>query len=241
MTTSLKPLLQLQEVDLARDRLMDRKAHLPEREELADLEGRVKEVEAAISRVEGEADRVVGEIDRLEQDAGVIADKISREETRMYSGEVSNPKELSAIQDEVAMFRRQKAPLEEQALELMMRRDDLAEEKARLRGEVGDLEKEAEEVRRRIERATAEIDRDLEAEDAKRSSLSDPIPQDVLAAYEQLREQKRGIGVGALEGGVCTACREQLSAVEVDRMRRGKREGEHLFRCEHCGRLLVLE
>lgn len=241
MTVSLKPLLELQEVDLARDRLVDRKEHLPERDELADLEGRVKEVEAAIGRVEEEAERLVKEVDRLEQDAGTIAAKIEGEEKRMYSGEIVNPKELSAIQDEVAMFRRQKAPLEEQAFELMVRRDELAEEKARLRGEIEDLEKEADEVRRRIQAASAEIDRELEVEEAKRASLVEPIPSEVLEAYESLREQKRGIGVGALESGICTACREQLSAVEVDRMKRQRREGEHLFRCEHCGRLLVLE
>lgn len=241
MSVSLKPLLQLQEVDLVRDRLVDRKEHLPEKDELASLEGRMKEVEAVISRVGEEQDRVVREIERLEQEAGSIANKIEREESRMYSGEVVNPKELSAIQDEVAMFRRQKAPFEEEALELMMRRDELQEERERLRGELEDLGREADGVRERIEKATAEIDRELEAEDAKRSSLAEPIPPDVLELYEDLRGQKRGIGVGALEDGICTACREQLSAMQVDQMRRRRREGEHLFRCEHCRRLLVVE
>lgn len=241
MTVSLKPLLDLQQVDLTRDRLVERKEHLPERGELTELEGRMKEVEAVIDRVGEEQERVVREIDRLEQEAGIIASKIEREESRMYSGEVVNPKELSAIQDEVAMFRRQKAPLEEEALDLMMRRDELQEERERLRREVADLEREAEGVRERIEKAVAEIDRELEAEDAKRSSLVEPIPSDVLEIYEDLRGQKRGIGVGALEQGICSACREQLSAMEIDRVRRQSREGEHLFRCEHCRRLLVVE
>lgn len=241
MTVSLKPLLDLQQVDLTRDRLVERKEHLPERGELTELEGRMKEVEAVIDRVGEEQERVVREIDRLEQEAGIIAGKIEREENRMYSGEVVNPKELSAIQDEVAMFRRQKAPLEEEALDLMMRRDELQEERERLRREVADLEREADGVRERIEKAVAEIDRELEAEEAKRSSLVEPIPSDVLEIYEDLRGQKRGIGVGALEQGICSACREQLSAMEIDRVRRQSREGEHLFRCEHCRRLLVVE
>lgn len=241
MTVSLKPLLDLQEVDLARDRLVERKEHLPEKGELAELEGRIKEVEAAIHRVGEEQDRIIREIDRLEQEAGMIANKIEREENRMYSGEVVNPKELSAIQDEVEMFRRQKAPFEEEALDLMMRRDELQEERERLRREVADLERDADGVRGRIDKAIVEIDRELETENAKRMSLVEPIPSDVLELYEDLRGQKRGIGVGALEQGICSACREQLSAMEIDRVRRRRRDGEQLFRCEHCRRLLVVE
>jgi hypothetical protein len=39
---------------------------------------------------------------------------------------------------------------------------------------------------------------------------------------------------------MCTACRESLSAVEVDRIKGKARGGEWLFRCEHCRRLLVV-
>lgn len=240
MAESLKPLLELQEIDLSRDRLHERKEHLPEKEELTELEGRMKEVQAAIDRVEEEAGAVIKEMDRLEGEASQIANKIGAEERKLYSGEVVNPKELTALQDEIAMLRRRKAPLEEGALEQMQTRDELAEEKEGLRRELEDLSREADAVRERIARATAEIDRELEAEEEKRRGVLSPIPEDVLELYERLRGQKKGIGVGALENGICTACREALSAVEVDRIKREAREGEQLFRCEHCRRLLVV-
>lgn len=238
---SLKPLLDLQEVDLARDRLQERKETLPERGELADHQARMKEVEGVIDRVREDAEALVREIEKLDQETSVIVDKITSEEKRMYSGEVMNPKELAAMTDEIAMLRRRKAPLEERELELMERREQLASEREALESELADLGREADQVRSRIAAAEAEIDAEVAVEDTKRAALQPQIPDDVLEVYEELRAAKRGIGVGKLENGLCTACREQLSAVEIDRIKRKAREGEYLFRCEHCRRLLVLQ
>ena len=237
---SLEPLLELQRVDLVRDRLQERRDHLPEKAELSEVELRMKEVQAAIGLIEEEAQGVIREMDRLEQEAGVIANKIGSEEKRMYSGEISSPKELSAMQDEIASLRRRKEPFEEGALEQMMRRDELAERKDALRREIEDLGREADEVRKRIEAAPAELDRELGVEDRKRDSLLPDIPSEIIEEYEEIRSAKHGVGVGALEDGNCSACRETLSAVEVDRIKRKMREGDRLFHCEHCRRLLVV-
>jgi predicted nucleic acid-binding Zn-ribbon protein len=240
VSESLKPLLELQEVDSTRDRLHERKERLPEKAELADLEQRMAEVRAEIERVDADTDAVMKEVNRLEGEIRTVDEKIVREEKRLYGGEVVNPKELSALQDEISMLKRQKAPKEEDELARLMRRDELGEEKARLQAELADLGREADMIRARIQAATADIDADLDKEEAKRQALLPVIPADVGETYESLREQKRGVGVGALQNGICSACREALSAVEVDRIKRKQKEGELLFRCEHCRRLLVV-
>jgi hypothetical protein len=158
----------------------------------------------------------------------------------MYSGQVINPKELSALADEVDMLKRRKAPLEERGLEELEARDQLLTERGRLEEELRDLEQEASTIRTKIEEAEGEIDRELAIEDSKRGEVVPHIPSDTLELYEEIRTSKRGVGVGALENGSCTACREALSAVEVDKIKRRAREGEWLFRCEHCRRLLVV-
>lgn len=240
MEDSLKALLDLQEVDLARDRLEERKEHLPEKRELSDLEGRMAEVQAAIDRVRESADYVVRESDRLEGEIGTLDEKIGKEEGRLYSGEVANPKELSALQEEIAMLKRRKQPLEDSVLEHMVTREELSSERERLQAELEEIRGNAERVRERMREALGALDGELAAEQEKRGSLVRQIPEDVIELYESLREQKRGIGAGALEGGICTACREALPAMEVDRIRRKVREGERLFRCEHCRRILVV-
>lgn len=236
----LQALLELQKVDTVRDRLEERKEHLPEKDELADLESRMNEVRARIERVQTEADAVGREISRIDLEVKTLDEKIAQEEAKLYGGSVVNPKELSALQSEIEMFKRRKTPLEEGELEQMVVRDELTAERDGLEAELADLEKETTVVRERIGAATGEIERELGVEDTRRDQLLGVIPLEVLEEYESLRGQKKGVGVGALEGGSCTACREALSAVEIDRLKRRAREGERLDRCEHCRRLLVV-
>jgi uncharacterized protein len=233
-------LLDLQKIDIVRDRLHERLEHLPERVELTDVEGRIAEMNAAIARVSKEAETVEREERRVEEEVRLLEEKIGQEESKLYSGAVQNPKELSALQAEIEMLKRRKSPLEETGLEQLETRDQLLEERARLEAELADLEQEASGVRSRIQAVTGEIQGELGTEDTKRAEIVPKIPSDVVERYEELRGAKRGIGVGALENGICTACREALSAVETDKIRRQVREGEWLFRCEHCRRLLVV-
>lgn len=158
----------------------------------------------------------------------------------MYSGQVINPKELSALSEEVRLLKIRKAPLEEKGLEELEARDELLAECRELDERLKELEREAADVSTKIDEAIAELDRELDVEEQKRADVLAKIPEDAVELYESLRASKRGIGVGALENGVCTACREALSAVEVDRIKRRARDGEWLFRCEHCRRLLVI-
>ena len=61
------------------------------------------------------------------------------------------------------------------------------------------------------------------------------IDPEVLDLYEDLRKQKKGIGAAALVDGVCLGCHEQLSAMELDKLKRS----EGVKRCEYCRRILV--
>lgn len=240
MNDAASALLDLQKVDRTRDRLYEQRERLPLRADLGDVEARMSEVKGAIGRVQKEADDLERDERRVEEEVRLIEEKITSEEDKMYSGKVINPKEVSAIQDEVAMLKRRKAPLEEKGLEELETRDQLISERGKLEEELADLEREASEVRDRIAEAEATIDRNLAIEMDKRTALVSSIPPETLEEYESIRESKKGIGVGALENGICTACSEALSAVEVDRIKIKARAGDWLFRCEHCRRLLVV-
>jgi predicted nucleic acid-binding Zn-ribbon protein len=147
---------------------------------------------------------------------------------------------VAAIQSEVEMLKRRKEPLEEKGLDELESRDQLMSERGKLETELADLEREAAEVRSKISEAEGSIDTDLATEESKRTALLGAIPPETLEDYESIRVSKKGIGVGALVDGTCTACRESLSAVEIDRIKAKARGGEWLFRCEHCRRLLVV-
>jgi len=76
---------------------------------------------------------------------------------------------------------------------------------------------------------------DLERLQAARAELIPDFDPDLLERYDDLRRLKKGVGAAALIDGVCQGCHEQLSAVEVDRLKRA----DGIRRCDHCRRILV--
>ena len=104
------------------------------------------------------------------------------------------------------------------------------------------LEAEEAEARQRLAtleegsaRELVEVERALEERRAERAALASAIDPDLLALYEELRRQKRGVGAAALVDGVCQACHQKLSPMYLDRL---KRAGG-VRRCEYCRRILV--
>jgi hypothetical protein len=68
-----------------------------------------------------------------------------------------------------------------------------------------------------------------------RGELEAGFDEDLLELYEDLRRQKKGIGAAAIVDGVCQACHEKLSAMELDRLR----HTDDIKRCEYCRRIVV--
>ncbi len=70
---------------------------------------------------------------------------------------------------------------------------------------------------------------------AARAALVPELDEELLALYEELRPQKHGVAAAAIVDGVCQACREKLSAMELDRLKRT----DGVKRCEYCRRIVV--
>ena len=85
------------------------------------------------------------------------------------------------------------------------------------------------------EQESASVAADLASATAEREGIAAEIDPETLELYEDLRTQKKGVAAAALIDGVCQGCHEQLSAMQLDKLK--KTDG--LRRCEHCRRILV--
>lgn len=233
---ALRRLLDLQAEDTAIKRLEERRASLPEAQRLAELNAALAELDADLAIARKQHDEVVREVARLEGEAGLLDQKIAREEGRMMSGGVSNPKELSALQAEVQSLNRKKTVLEDELLEAMLGREQASSTIDGLTKEREETATEAADLNTVVESLTGEIGGELETHTAARAEVSAEIPADLLKLYEQLRAQKGGVGAAGLEGGTCLGCHTKLPQRELERMRA---EGG-LQRCDNCRRILVL-
>jgi predicted nucleic acid-binding Zn-ribbon protein len=232
----LNRLLDLQAEDSAIKRLHERRAALPETARLAEVNDQLAELNADIEIATKQHDEIAREQARLEGEVELIDQKIAREEERMYSGGVSNPKELSALQAEVASLKRKKSSVEDGLIEVMDQNEHASNTLESLTREQTAASTEAAELEQKVSALTGDIDAELQQHTAARAEIAPSIPDDLLTMYEKLRETKGGVGAARLEGGTCQGCHTKLPAKEAERIR-----GEGgLQRCDNCRRILVV-
>ena len=129
---SFDDLLTLQNHDSAVDRLRHRRASLPERAELESRRAAYDELERRRAEVTERRDAELREERRLDDEVRNLEAKAKAEDSRMYSGTVSSPRELQAMQADIDQLRRKAREREDEELEVMVRREALDAEVAEL-------------------------------------------------------------------------------------------------------------
>jgi uncharacterized protein len=233
---ALDRLLQLQTEDSEIRRLLARRASLPEARRLAEVTDQLDELNADLAIAQKQHDEMAHEQNRLEDEIESLSQKTAREEQRLFSGGVSNPKELSSLQAEVEMLKKRSSGLEDELLEVMVKRDGVASTVASLESERSAAVLEWEELSAQVGQLTREIDASLEQHNAQRESIAQSLPGDLLGTYVRIRDSKNGVGVAALVGDTCQGCHTKLPAREVERLRAER----GLQRCDNCRRILVV-
>jgi len=174
---------------------------------------------------------------RLEGELALVESKVAELEARLYSGAVTVPRELQAMQAEGEALRGRRGSLEDEVLEAMDRREPLDEEIITLQRRRTELDAEGVRLRVAIAEGQAQVDRDLAAQLEARATAASGITPDLTALYEQLRARLGGVAAAPLVNGRCGGCHLALPATEVARLR--KEPPETLVRCEQCERILV--
>ena len=235
-TTALRRLLDLQEEDSAIRRLEVRRVSLPEAQRLAEVRSVLAELEADLEIAAKQIDEIAREQARIEGEIALVETKTGKEEKRLFSGAVANPKELGALQAEVEMLKRRRATFEDSLLDVLMQRDDASATMQRLDAERSDAVAQEERLSESVASLTSDIDAQLAEHRARRNDIAGGVPEQLLRLYDQLRAAKGGVGVAALVGGACQGCHTQLPSKEVERLK----AAAGVQRCDNCRRILVV-
>ena len=228
-------LLALQEIDTTIDRLSARKEVLESGGELVTARNEADTAERALGELRLQLDVVGRDGSKLEHEIDSLSQKAAAEDKRLYDGSVVNAKELESIQHEIENLKRRRSDREDEMLGLMEVREELERRAAEALATSDSLRERVEVVGGAAGEELTSIEAELEEKVAQRHAIVQEIEPDLLELYEDLRKQKKGIGVAALIDGVCQGCHEQLSAMELDKLKRV----EGVRRCEHCRRILV--
>ncbi|MBV8982196.1 MAG: hypothetical protein JO086_14935 [Acidimicrobiia bacterium] len=233
----LEDLLVVQEHDSAIDRLRYKKETLPEQARLAEVEKALAALDASTAEVGARRDDVARRQQRHEDELSSVETKIGEVEKRLYSGAVSAPRELQAMQADVASLNRHRSDIEDRVLETMQEREPLDAELTAFAEQRAGLEAEADQLRQAIAEQVGEIDAELATELEARQTAAASIPDDLIGQYERLRGKQGGVGAARLVNGRCSGCHLTLPATELDRIRR--EPAGTVVLCDQCGRILV--
>lgn len=230
-------LLRVQEHDTAADRLRHRRQTLPELGELQAVEDELARVEAAAVEVGAKAAEAARVQRRLEGELSLVEAKVAELDAKLYSGAITVPRELQAMQAEGEALRIRRATLEDEVLDAMGEREPLDAELVALGARRDELDADGSRLRALVAEGQAAVDRELaDVLDARKVAAGD-IPPDLATLYEQLRSRLGGVAAAPLVNGRCGGCHLALPATEVARLR--VEPPETLVRCEQCERILV--
>lgn len=230
MLEEIKPLLELQEIDMRIQELEKNIALVPG--DVLELRKIVAETEKNFADIEAKLGEVEKENRHYERVLQAKENDLNKYRSQMH--EVKTNKEYSALMIEIDNLQQENSQLEDKVLIFLEERDKLLRliknEKIKLAADRERLKIKEEENRQRIK--GLEKIRDSETE--KREELSRNIKKPFLGSYERIRKTERGMALAPVEGNVCCGCFTEIPYQTVNEIIKGNR----LIVCERCSRML---
>ena len=226
-----RQLYQLQELDLEIEQeeqsLAQKSAQLGDRTVLDDAHAKLDSEQKALEELRHRHRDAEAEVDD-------VLSKISATEEQLYGGKVTNPKELSGLQHEVATLKEKGDDLENKALEIIDQVETAEKNLAAATEAYAALEEEWQREQKQLSVDIEGLKASLADLTEKRRQLAGQIDSPTLKLYEKIRQQKKP-AVAKVEQGICHACRISLSASALQRARSGQP-----VQCGTCGRILYI-
>ena len=224
-------LYRLQQVDSRMDGIRTRMAEilqiLDNDEEMRQAKQQAAETDAILKAAQQKLKGAETDVDKQKI-------KIEQSEASLYSGSITNPKELQDLQNEAAALKRYLATLEDRQLEAM-----LEVETAELISQTALDKREGVKARladqnKNLTSEQTDLDKDLERLEAERQAALSPLDASLLTVYDELRQQKRGLAIAAVSEGACAACGTTLTPAQ----NQSARSASQIYNCPTCGRIL---
>jgi predicted nucleic acid-binding Zn-ribbon protein len=230
-------LLDLQAQDSVLAQLQHRRDSLPEHALIDELKAKAKELDGA--RVE--ADTEVSDLARAQKKADAEVEQVkarrTRDEERLNSGAISNPKDLESLQHELGALERRISTLEDDELEVMEALEEAQTKLTSLQADLAAVNEELSHVTHARDAAIVVLDEQAAGAQADREQAATGVPDDLIALYDKVRAQYGGLGAAALRARKCEGCRLELNGADLRDIAAAPED--EVLRCPECGRILV--
>jgi len=209
---------------------------LPEHEQLNTLNERRRTLADEATAAATRASDSSAAMQRVEEDLATARARRQRDQQRIDDGVVNDARSIASLQDEIAHLKGRIDELEDKQLELMMSIEDDQKTADTAKADRVAVETQMRALLASRDAAAAAISEEQAELAAKRKTLTDSLPADLVALYEKAAIRGGG-GASALKGGRCTGCGLMLDALANKAA--VEAPADDVVRCAECGRILV--
>jgi uncharacterized protein len=229
MQESLKPILDIQELDMKMIRLMRVKRE--RQKEIEQIESLRKELNEQLTDKGNEIVELNKSASALEQKIQDASAKIKKIETQQSS--IKKVDEFNALTQEMTAAERERIALEQKLSDLVDKR--IAEEELleRIKSTLKGSEQNSIALEKEIKGSIELINEEGRGLKTERESLAKGADPEVLHIYERLLRNKKDRVLVPIENRTCSGCHIVLTAQHENVVRKG----ENLVFCEHCSRI----
>ena len=231
MELQIAELLALQALDTEIGKLEEEKGGLDRGER---VERALGVRQAKLTHAENRLQGLEIEQRNAEMELKSLEDKKHSESQRLYDGRITAPRELQALEMEIAMLERQRQRLDENILKRVDEMEAATASVQAAKGAVEEAEKALDIMRKRYEKAAGRIDQGLQEHEPARNKLAKKVKADILRRYDDLRKRNHNLAAVRIENGACGGCRMKVGGALLRRVLSGD---QYVF-CESCNRFL---
>ena len=233
VATDIEKLFDLQQIDLKRLRIVKQvKKSLVSVREPIDLI-RLRESVGSMSE---EQESLKENQALAESQVKVVKEKIAANQDLLNSGRLTDPKDIAALQSQIAELESTKSAYEERALAALLEFEDKNKQYQPLVERLEEQTGEWEELRRCARAEQEGMAAELKELNRERSVCASDMNEDALQIYEELLKRKNGIAVTTITNSSCDACFMSLPTSVATAPRNGSSNYLH---CPSCGRMLI--
>jgi len=230
MHPDLQHLIELQDLDLAAERVRRRIADIPGA--VAALDSRLSERTAAVAAIKSRIEASQAARREIDKELAAVQGRLSKYKGQLM--EVKTNKEYQAMQHEIQAAEQLVRDQEDRLLERMEEQDTLSAElkaaEAALKSAQGEIAAE----KKTIEDDRAVLDQTLQKHITDRKALTAQITAAALSLFERLSQHRKGVALSEARNGGCLQCNVRLRPQVFNEVRRM----DALIQCDNCSRIL---
>ena len=228
-----KALVELADLEMQIQKLTASKSKLQSSDPAEQANAEFLEVSEKLTESRAEQEDLQLEVSRISEDLELVEARMLRDQGLMQQS--TNSQEITGLQHEVETLNKRKGELETDLLEKMEQQESLTAVIGQLAAQKHDLRDQLEVVEKTHDQELMDVTNQLNEFIARRNQLLETLSEETSEDYQ--RKATRGVPVGLLREGACTACHLNLTATDLSAIR--STDMDDLVHCPECQAILI--